>query len=105
MTNWTFTDTYLVGRKIVPFVTAPAKQNHSDRRRTGDQHMRKGLIALTAHFYLARHPSKTSRRETSFAAAARKPATHREARCSNELFEHLEHLRETKDLFDHLALI
>ena len=41
MTNWTFTDTYLVGRKIVPFVTAPAEQNHSDRRRTGawgDEH-------------------------------------------------------------------
>jgi hypothetical protein len=59
MTNGTFTNTYLVGRKTVPFVTAPAAQDHSDRRRTGDQHMRKGLIALTVHlayFYLGRHP-------------------------------------------------
>ena len=56
MTSGTFTNTYLVGGKTVPFVTAPAEQNHSDRRRTGDQHMRKGLIALTAHLaylYLA----------------------------------------------------
>ena len=72
------------------------------------------LTAYLAYFYLAlpspqpsaKAASETSLApETSFAAAARKPATHREARCSNELFEHLEHLRETKDLFDHLALI
>jgi hypothetical protein len=61
MTYGTFTNTYLVGRKIVPFVTAPAEQNHSDRRRTGDPVRRRGLMALMAHlahFYLARHPRK-----------------------------------------------
>jgi hypothetical protein len=50
MTNGTFTNTYLVGRKTVPFVTAPAEQNHSDRQRTGDQHMRKGTYSVYGAF-------------------------------------------------------
>jgi hypothetical protein len=74
--------------------------------------MRRGLIALTAHFahfYLARHPPnqlerrppKRAARETIFASAAWKPATHR-GKMIKLINEHLDHLRETKDLFDHL---
>ena len=64
------------------------------------------LTAHCAHFYLARYPpntaSKTSRVETSFASAAWKPDTHR-SKMLKLMNEHLEHLHETKDLFDHLA--
>jgi hypothetical protein len=50
MTYGTFTNTYLVGRKIVPFVTAPAEQNHSDRRRTGDSVQEKGTYGAYGVF-------------------------------------------------------
>jgi|ERR1700722_4410141 hypothetical protein len=50
MTYGTFTNTYLVGRKIVPFVTAPAGQNHSDRRRTGDPAQEKGTYGAYGAF-------------------------------------------------------
>jgi hypothetical protein len=50
MTYGTFTNTYFVGRKIVPFVTAPAEQNHSDRRRTGDPAQEKGTYGAYGAF-------------------------------------------------------
>jgi hypothetical protein len=84
MTNGTFTNTYLVGRKTVPFVTAPAEQNHSDRQRTGDQQMRKGTYSVYGAFRpLLFGPaipptfSKTSCPRDRFASPAWKPATHR----------------------------
>ena len=43
-------------QKIVPFVTAPAKQNHSDRRRTGDPAPEKGTYSAFRAFKLANHP-------------------------------------------------
>jgi hypothetical protein len=80
MTYGTFTKTYLVGRKIVPFVTAPAEQNHSDRRRAGDPAQEKGTYGAYRAFRAFKlaapqtNPkgpsSKTSRLETSFASAA-----------------------------------
>jgi hypothetical protein len=68
MTNGTFTNTYLVGRKIVPFVTAPAKQNHSDRRRTGDPAQEKetyGAYGAFRAFKLANHPPKPTPKPAS----------------------------------------
>jgi hypothetical protein len=50
MTYGTFTNTYLVGRKIVLFVTAPAEQNHSDRQRTGDPAQEKGTYSAYGAF-------------------------------------------------------
>jgi hypothetical protein len=50
MTYGTFTKTYLVGRKIVPFVIAPAEQNHSDRRRAGDPAQEKGTYGAYRAF-------------------------------------------------------
>jgi hypothetical protein len=42
MTYGTSANTYLVGRKIVPFVAGPAEQNRSDRQSTGDPAQEKG---------------------------------------------------------------
>ena len=40
---------------------------------------------------------------TVVALARRRAASVNEARCSNELLEHLEHLHETNDLFGNVA--
>ncbi len=113
MTYGTSANTYLVGRR--PSRSSPHRRSRTVPIGKGPaiQHMRRGLIALTAHFahfYLARHPPnqpqrlppKRAARETSFASAAWKPATHR-GKMLKLINDHLDHLHETKDLFDHLA--
>ena len=82
MTYGTFANTYLLGRRS--YRLSPDRRSRTVPIGKGPavQHMRRGLIALTAHFehlYLAHHPQspapKRAARETSFASTARKPAT------------------------------
>jgi hypothetical protein len=87
MTYGTVADTYFVGRRSSRLSPDRRSRTVPIGKGPAVQHMRRGFIALTAHFahvYLAHHPpqssksgSKTSRLEISFVSAARKPATHR----------------------------
>ena len=104
MTYGTSANTYLVGRR--PSRSSPYRRSRTvPRQRTGDP-ATYGAYGAFRTFKLANHPlntsSKTSRVETSFASAAWKPATHR-SKMLKLMNEHLEHLHESKDLFDHLA--
>jgi hypothetical protein len=119
MTYGTADNTYLVGRR--PSRSSPHQRNRTVPIGKGPaiQHTRRGLRAITAHFahrYLARHPPNhppphpkpaseaNLPPETTLASAAWKLATHR-GKMLKLIHEHLDHLRKTKDLFDHLAPI